>query len=210
MKDVTGRIDAFLDEVKSYAERIDSEVADRENDFRSMCIWNIYNRAMVTKEIISFYKSSWSRIEVPLELESELNERIMIITKNLYADTVSSIEKAVKDCTSVYKESKLREKSLEGNKNYLYLRNIINASADLGYITYETYRDWEELLIMRNLVTHNNCVSDRKGVFELDDISIIMRPNRMMKGPPETFVCMTSRITSLFVEWLVTMDRLFK
>lgn len=203
-------IDALLDEVKSYAEIIDSEVADRENDFRSMCIWNIHNRVMITKEIVGFYRSSWSRIEVPLELEPELNERIMIVTKDLYVDAVSSIEKAVKDCTGAYKESGLREKSLEGNKNYLYLRNIINASADLGYISYETYRDWEELLIMRNLVTHNNCVSDRKGIFELDGITIVMRPNRMMKGPPETFVSMTSRITALFVEWLKTMDRLFK
>lgn len=210
MKDISGEIDSLLDKVESYAERVDSEIADRENDFRSMCIWNIYNRITVTREIVSFYTGSWSRMDVPLNLEPELSERIMIVTKDMFVDTVSSIEKAVKDCAETYKQSGLKEKSLEGNKNYLYLRNIINASADLGYIPYETYRDWEELLIMRNLVTHNNSVSDRKGVFELGNISIIMRPNRMMKGPPETFVAMTSRITELFVDWLSTVNGLFQ
>ena len=48
---VTKDLDDFLVKVKGYAEFVDNEIADRENDFRSMCFWNIYNRAVMTKEI---------------------------------------------------------------------------------------------------------------------------------------------------------------
>ena len=198
----------LISEVEVYARRVDSEIADRENDFRSMCFWNIHNRAVVTQEILEFYARSWEGMEVPDGLTGEMTERIVTVTKDMFVDTVSSIEKASKDCVNVYRESGLKEKSMEG-RNYLYLRNIIAASADLGYITEDSLGEWEDVLTMRNLVTHNNSVADRSKVYETDGIRISLRPGRMMKGPPDTFVVLTKKVTGMFYEWLSTVDGMF-
>ena len=208
MISVSEDLDRFLAKVKGYAEYVDNEIADRENDFRSMCFWNIYNRAVMTKEIVMFYTRTWEKIDVPIDLGPEITERIVTVTKDLFVDTVSSIEKASKDCVNAYKLSGLRDRSMIG-KSYLYLRNIISSSVELGYTTEDDGKEWDNILLMRNLVTHNNSVADRSMVFEVNGLRISMRPNRMMKGPSNTFVVLTDRVTDLFNEWLTTVDGVF-
>ena len=208
MISVSEDLDRFLAKVKGYAEYVDNEIADRENDFRSMCFWNIYNRAVMTKEIVTFYTRTWEKIDVPIDLGPEITERIVTVTKDLFVDTVSSIEKASKDCVNAYKLSGLRDRSMIG-KSYLYLRNIISSSVELGYTTEDDGKEWDNILLMRNLVTHNNSVADRSMVFEVNGLRISMRPNRMMKGPSNTFVVLTDRVTELFNEWLTTVDGVF-
>ena len=202
---VTKDLDDFLVKVKGYAEFVDNEIADRENDFRSMCFWNIYNRAVMTKEIVTFYTKAWENMDVPIDLGPEITERIVTVTRDMFVDTVSSIEKASKDCVNAYKLSGLKERSMVG-KSYLYLRTIISSSVDMGYTTESQGQEWDDILLMRNLVTHNNSVADRSKVFEVEGLKISMRPNRMMKGPSNTFVVLTDRVTELFKEWLRTID----
>ncbi|MBP3385769.1 MAG: hypothetical protein J6K69_02815 [Candidatus Methanomethylophilaceae archaeon] len=208
MDAVLEELNVFLAKAKVYAEKIDSEIADRENDFRSMCFWNVYNRAVLTKEVVTFYNTTWKSMDIPVDLGPEFTERIVTVTRDMFVDTVSSIEKAAKDSVKAYKRSMLREKSMEG-RNYLYLRNIIAASAEMSYISKEDFQEWEDILVMRNLVTHNNSVADRSKVFEINGLKLSMRPNRMMKGPPVTFVKLTSRVLDLFFEWLMTIDEAF-
>ena len=208
MDAVLEELNVFLAKAKVYAEKIDSEIADRENDFRSMCFWNVYNRAVLTKEVVTFYNTTWTSMDIPVDLGPEFTERIVTVTRDMFVDTVSSIEKAAKDSVKAYKRSMLREKSMEG-RNYLYLRNIIAASAEMSYISKEDFQEWEDILVMRNLVTHNNSVADRSKVFEINGLKLSMRPNRMMKGPPVTFVKLTSRVLDLFFEWLMTIDEAF-
>ena len=109
---------------------------------------------------------------------------------------------------NAYKLSGLRDRSMIG-KSYLYLRNIISSSVELGYTTEDDGKEWDNILLMRNLVTHNNSVADRSMVFEVNGLRISMRPNRMMKGPSNTFVVLTDRVTDLFNEWLTTVDGVF-
>ncbi|MBQ7405523.1 MAG: hypothetical protein IJV90_03805 [Candidatus Methanomethylophilaceae archaeon] len=208
MDAVLEELNVFLAKAKVYAEKIDSEIADRENDFRSMCFWNVYNRAVLTKEVVTFYNTTWKSMDIPVDLGPEFTERIVTVTRDMFVDTVSSIEKAAKDSVKAYKRSMLREKSMEG-RNYLYLRNIIAASVEMSYISKEDFQEWEDILVMRNLVTHNNSVADRSKVFEINGLKLSMRPNRMMKGPPVTFVKLTSRVLDLFFEWLMTIDEAF-
>jgi len=63
---------------------------------------------------------------------------------------------------------------------------------------------------MRNLVIHNNSEADRSGIYELDDLKISMRPNRMMKGPTTTFVKLSEKATELFYQWLRKVDEVYK
>ena len=205
---VTKDLDDFLVKVKGYAEFVDNEIADRENDFRSMCFWNIYNRAVMTKEIVTFYTKAWENMDVPIDLGPEITERIVTVTRDMFVDTVSSIEKASKDCVNAYTLSGLKERSMVG-KSYLYLRTIISSSVDMGYTTESQGQEWDDILLMRNLVTHNNSVADRSKVFEVEGLKISMRPNRMMKGPSNTFVVLTDRVAELFKEWLTTIDGVF-
>ncbi len=200
-------ISKLLEESGIYAEGVTKDLCTKPNDFRSMCFWNIHNRIKITEEILGFYNSSWSlnRVEVSEEKEGEMLERIVTITRDMFVDVVSSIEKSSKDAVEFYSKSNLKEAALE-NRNYLYLRNIIEASWHNSLISENTFNEWEGILVMRNLVAHNNSMSDRAQKYEVGGIAISMRPGRMMKGPLDTFVVLTQRILSLYFDWIYIMD----
>ena len=205
---VTEELNTFIDGVSAMIKDVEAYFANRQNDFRSMCFYNIYNRAVLTREIVTLLERSVRPFQED-DKEAQETERVMIVTRGLFTDVMSSIEKAAKDCIPAYWMNDIKEKALENN-SYLYLRYIIYASAEKGLVSKEQLKDWDSVFLMRNLVIHNNSVSDRSMIFELDDLKISMRPDRMMKGPSTTFVILSEKAIELFYEWLKKVDEAYK
>ena len=208
MNSVTEELGVFLDGVDSMIKDVETHIANRQNDFRSMCFYNIYNRAILTREIVVLLERS-VRPFLEGSDETQETERIMIVTRGLFTDVMSSIEKTAKDCIPAYWMNDIKERALKDN-SYLYLRYIIYASAEKGLVSKEQLKEWDAVLLMRNLVMHNNSESDRSEIFELDDLKISMRPNRMMKGPTTTFVKLSEKSVELFYEWLKAVNEAYK
>ena len=203
-------LNLLSDACRQYATAVARDISDRENDPRSMSLWNIHNRMRISEEIMTFYERQWSSDDFPEvdeENEGELVERVMVVTRDLYVDVVSAIEKAVKDSVGIYKTTGLKEDALKMS-SHLYLRNIMVCSLKKGFIDKKTFDEWDDLLIMRNLAAHNNSISDRNKRCEIAGIVVSMRAGRMMKGPLNTYIALTQRILELFYEWLVRVDSL--
>ena len=200
------------DVCRQYAESVSRDIADRENDPRSMCFWNIHNRMRISEEIMTFYERQWGSDDFPEvdeETEAELVERVMVVTRDLFVDVVSAIEKAVKDSVGIYKDSGLKEDALR-KTSHLYLRNIMDSAVRKKVINMKTFNEWDDILVIRNLAAHNNSISDRNKKYAVGDIAISMRAGRMMKGPLNTFLVLTGRIIELFYDWLRCVDSKFR
>ncbi len=208
MNSVTEELGIFIDGVGSMITDVENHMATRQNDFRSMCFYNIHNRGVLTREIVTLLDKSVRPFQEE-DIESQETERIIVVTRGLFTDTMSSIEKAAKDCLPAYWMNDIKDKAMEKN-TYLYLRNIISASAEKGLVSKEEHRDWELLFLMRNLVLHNNSVADRSMIFEMDDLKISMRPDRMMKGPTVTFVKLSEKAVELFYNWLKAVNEVYR
>ena len=199
------------DTCEQYAVSAERDISDRQNDPRTMSLWNIRNRVRMSAEILTFYERYWnsgSFPEVGEDLEGELVERIMTVTRDLFVDVVSAVEKAVKDCVKIYSASGLKEDALKMG-SHLYLRNIIECSYRRGLIGKDTFGVWDDILTVRNLAAHNNSVSDRNRRCTIGGVTISMRAGRMMKGPLNTFISLTATAVDLFYDWLVMMDSRF-
>lgn len=200
-------VHTLLDVARIYAEEVSRDIADRQNDPRSMCFWNIHNRIKLTEEVLLFYEGVWGSEKFPDvedSEEGELVERVVTVTKDLFVDIVSMIEKAAKDTVGIYSKTGIKERIL-AVQSHLYLRSIIETSRDMGFTEDSSFAEWDDLLVVRNLVAHNNSISDRSKRYDIGDITISMRPGRMMKGPINTFVVLTDRIITLFYRWMNTM-----
>ena len=208
MNSVNEELGIFIDGLGSMITDVENHIATRQNDFRSMCFYNIHNRGVLTRELVTLLEKSVRPFQED-DLEIQETERVIIVTRGLFTDTMSSIEKAAKDCLPAYWMNDIKEKALEKN-TYLYLRNIISASAEKGLITKEQHANWESLFLMRNLVLHNNSVADRSMIYQVDDLKISMRPDRMMKGPTVTFVKLSEKAVELFYNWLKAVDEVYR
>ena len=189
---------------KDDAEYMNSNISRTEGDPRGTCFWYMYNRIKITEEIISVYDKRWSP-EIISRLDdssiSEIHDRIVTVTRGMFVDIVSAIEKGTKDCLKMYPTSGIKESTLKKG-NHLYLRNIMLSSCEIGVITKDELDRWDEILLIRNLAVHENSVSDRTMVLSISDIEISMRAGRMMKGPLDTYVVLTEVALSLFNDWL--------
>lgn len=189
-------------------EDVENHFANRQNDFRSMCFYNIYNRGILTREIVTLLEKSVRPFQEE-DNQAQENERVVIVTRGLFTDTMSSIEKAAKDCIPAYWMNDIKEEAMKDN-SYLYLRYIIYASAKKGLVSEKELKEWDLVFLMRNLVMHNNSVSDRSMIFEMGDLKISMRPDRMMKGPANTFVILSEKAVELFYNWLKAVNEAYR
>ncbi len=208
MNSVIEELGIFIDGLGSMITDVENHIANRQNDFRSMCFYNIHNRGVLTMEIVTLLEKSVRPFREG-NTEDQETERVMIVTRGLFTDTMSSIEKAAKDCISAYWMNDIKDKALENN-SYLYLRYIIYASAEKGLVSPRQLKEWEAVFLMRNLVMHNNSEGDRSMVFELEDLKISIRPDRMMKGPTITFVKLSEKAVELFYDWLKAVNEEYK
>ena len=188
--------ETLLDATKVYAESV-SDLADGKRDPLPMSLWNIHNRVRMSAEILSFY----SGFRTTPETEGELTERMVVVTKDLFVDVVSAIEKASKDAVRLCSDSGIAGRVGRDTRR-INLRSIIDASKESGLLSEGDVGEWNDILLIRNLAVHNNAMADRPAVCRVGNISISLRPGRMMKGPQETYVVLTSRATALFHTWL--------
>ncbi|WII07386.1 hypothetical protein PED39_07285 [Methanomassiliicoccales archaeon LGM-RCC1] len=208
MNTVTEELNTFIDGVGSMIEDVENHFVNRQNDFRSMCFYNIYNRGILTREIVTLLERSVRPFQEE-DNQAQENERVVIVTRGLFTDTMSSIEKAAKDCIPAYWMNDIKEEAMKDN-SYLYLRYIIYASAKKGLVSEKELKEWDLVFLMRNLVMHNNSVSDRSMIFEMGDLKISMRPDRMMKGPANTFVILSEKAVELFYNWLKAVNEAYR
>ncbi|MDI9378334.1 MAG: hypothetical protein ACOX10_01435 [Candidatus Methanomethylophilaceae archaeon] len=186
----------LMDATKVYAE----SAADLENGNRDplpMSLWNIHNRVRMAVEMLSYY----SGFRTTPETEGELTERTVVVTKDLFIDVVSAIEKASKDAVRLCPDSDVARKVGRDTRR-INLRSILDASKESALLSEGDVGEWNDILLIRNLAVHNNAMADRPAVCRVGNISVSLRPGRMMKGPQETYVILTSRAVTLFYTWL--------
>lgn len=192
---------------RQYAETVDAEIAKTETDPRKGVFWNIHNRVKITEEILTFYGKVFGETE--LEPENENSERVLIVTKDMFTDVISIIEKSTKDMLRLYPKFGLKEATLKKG-SHLYLRNIFESARDAGLMSDEDFEEWESIQVIRNLAMHNNCVADRTGKIEVDGITVTMRVGRMMKGPIDTFAVLTHHAVALYYALLMALEKSVK
>ena len=208
---VTEDLVLLLKKCSECALDVERNIAEPGKDLRTMCFWNIHNRVMLTEELMYLSGRLWEPPQfrdLDSEESSEITERIVMVTKDMFIDVVSSVEKTMKDSLKFHTQSGLKEVALR-NTSHLYMRNILVGAVEKGLMDKKTFEEWDLIMTIRNLAAHNNSIADRQGRFEIGGIELSMRPGRMMKGPLNTYVVLTERLVSLFYDWLSMLKRNF-
>lgn len=199
-------IDHLIDLNRIYAQMAGEERLSREKTGFTQSLWGIHNRLIVTQEILGFYNSAWNSERISHltleedQLNNELMDRLLTVTKNLFVDVMSIVERGAKGLLIDHPDSSLMQEAKQGRR-FLYLRDIMNVSMQNELISKAAFQEWEDLLSIRNLVVHNNSIADRSCRMTVGDLRISMRPDRIMKGPLKTFVVLSERALTLYYHW---------
>ena len=81
------------DACRQYAESVSRDIADKKNDPRSMCFWNIHNRMRISEEIMTFYERQWGSDDFPEvdeDTEAELVEKLCV-SRNTVREAIKTL-----------------------------------------------------------------------------------------------------------------------
>ncbi|WP_143519500.1 hypothetical protein [Pseudomonas syringae] len=149
----------LIDGLRLQAERLNNELTvdfSITTDRMPIAGLNMaYCKLVQVLELISFYKDAFPRVargkfEDHLQDHSENSQRIIDLYNSCFVSIMSVFEhcakKAVKSTPEIYGKT----------SSTLYLREIVQRSRKLGWITKVDEDAWLLLIELRNIIVHNN------------------------------------------------------
>lgn len=160
----------------------------------------VYNMAVMCLELLHYYHQLWSKLPAtavadPEQTRHENGERVMLITKTLFIQSMSGVEFSAKDGLTRFPG---RLPPLTGR---IYLRRIIEASATSGYIAPADVDLWVGAVEVRNTLVHNNGIAETSASYAFPGATLTLQVGKMVQGKLDTFTALTHWATDAFARW---------
>ena len=183
----------------------------------------VSNHVLLSLEILKWYYSLWDKgvravsleqlkegvLKVeprPVdEIKQENAKRVIEVLKSLYLLSMSSIEYSAKQAIQT-RPAHCLSQSLRQRRR-LYLSDIVQKSEHLGLIDDSALNEWKHLIFLRNVVVHNNGISDRDTDIQIEGMELLARNGQMVQGKLDTFAVLTRATIRLFRDWGIAILR---
>ena len=130
------------------------------------------------------------------------------IAKQTYISILSTIEYAMNKIIEKYPRSKLYHKVMKCRKNNGHsFRKLVCLSAELGLLSRTLKRDFENIIDIRNLLVHNNSISDRTCIKMIGDISIEMKKGEPISIKPTELLQIILTVVEIFHRWNIELAK---
>lgn len=196
---------ADVNDISIKCARWKSEFEASGTDELSGCFGLLHNASRLTMETMAAYNQlfrlpfSASSQEELKKLQDDNVERIMMITKWNFVNSISYIEFSIKEHSKhlaaffdIYAKSKR-----------VYLRDLLKRGLNLNppLLSIKDFKEWECLLEVRNTVVHNSGISDEDKDCSAGGIALKFRKNVMVTGHVGDFIKFTQAACELFSAW---------
>lgn len=84
----------------------------------------------------------------------------------------------------------------------LPLSDIVNITQGLGLIASIEKDDWEAILTVRNIVVHNNGISDIDANYQVGPVRVELKKNQMTRGRMDFFPELTRQAMLRYNSWV--------
>jgi len=122
------------------------------------------NTSTLVLELLDSYKTKWTNVNFPGYTQEQIDstkkengERIAVIERMSYIQTISEIEFCAKLMVNTQQNKSLQKikknlnEQAKKQKNFrIYLRNIMNESQKINLISKDTFDKWHNLIVLRN------------------------------------------------------------
>lgn len=199
-------------EIKNKSEKYGLDMEKRlkapPNDPRCTCFIIIYNKSVLTLELLEYYYNIWknkfSGLKDNLEkIRKENAERCIEQTKMFFIGVLSAMEFFAKQSVKLYSTTPIGQaiNQLEGKKR-IYLSIIIMESYKLGLISNDEKYKWERIIWLRNLLIHNNGIAETDDVYTIDRVTFRLHKGIMIKGDLFSFTNLVESAVELYNAWI--------
>ena len=218
MKALLDQTDMIRKKCQQYGQELKAELKEElsSDDPRTACFTMIHNKSVQSLELLSHYFNVWSKKisgsqDKIDDIRNENAERCMELTKMLFIGVMSSIEFCAKGSVRFYSTSRINnnlDSYLKKKKRkFLYLINIIKESFNCELISKKEKEYWKYLIWIRNLMVHNNGVAHTTENYKINDLTINLEMEKMVRGNLDLFLKLTDYSVELYNSWIKSLGK---
>ena len=209
MEQLLNKVAELREKTEQYKNEIIQllSISPSDLDPRRNCFSMIFNNLTLTLELLYYYHSIWSNPPIKVKPEEmawrkqEKAERCLTILKWLYIGTLSSIEYNVKESVKLYGEKSPANDLIKTN-NRIYLGTIIKNSLKNKLINDDGFKDWDNLIFIRNCIVHNDAISDCEKSFNIGGVNVVTHEDEMMQGELNFFAVLAEVSIDRYFTWV--------
>lgn len=206
MKEILNLTQGIRKKSHDIGEEITNEMGIKSHEIPASVFPMIFNDSTVLLELLSHYFDAWekatsTRCSSVEEAKKENSERVILTQKMVFIQILSSVEFSFKAYVRQY------PKKLSQFKGRVYLRKIMEESKEQGIISDSDFSLWEGVIELRNVLVHNNGISEKTGTYVYPECKIEFNDNKMIQRNLKLFPFLTDWLLDASREWLIEMDR---
>jgi len=210
------KVTELHEKVRQYGDEISQllGISPDVSDPRSGCFGMIFNHLTLTLELLHYYYSIWGRLRVKVSpekregLRQENAERCITILSWLFIACLSSIEYSAKSCLASYAVgSPVKKLAKVKVGQRVYISSIVNNSKAHNLIDDDEYDDWQNLILVRNCLVHNNAVSDTDKILDIGGTRLVASAGKMFQGKLDCYAVLTEVAIERYFSWVKTILR---
>jgi hypothetical protein len=161
-----------------------------------------FNHATQAVELLSHYDAAWAKAQTTAagsieEARAQNGERVVMLGKSLFVFALSSMEFSAKAAAKGH--PKLLK--LDFSK-HIYLSTVMSKSLGAGLIDKAAKDQWDHVIWLRNVIIHNNGVSEQPSSITLSNgLKLDQLAGQMMQGNLLTFPRATRWAIGAYFSW---------
>jgi len=180
------------------------------NKQKLLPFFDIHHNFQLTVELLDGYYKEWKLNKAMLE-ENQVElaikqncDRVLMITKWSFVASVSLVEFVIKKLITNTNGNRTKDwkEKIQTNKE-IHLSQILTSQKDKDQLNVPEFHDWETILHVRNIMTHNNAIAYYTQTLKINGFEIKMIEGKILQGQINFFVTMTDKLIELFRKWLL-------
>jgi len=183
-----------------------------DSDQIPLSVFNmIHNNIVIGIELFFYYKRLWVNLKIQPgasqarieQIKDQNGQRIKEVQKMVFISSISSFEYVAKEYHKIH-PTKLGEITRRNGR--IYLRDILKKSADINLIEEEQHKLWNGLLNFRNMIVHNNAISDMAETYEYPNCELAFLEGSMTQGNLLLFPHLLDWMIDAIRDWILNID----
>lgn len=206
MNDLVVLISQLRKKTKDTGNETARKIDIQEHEIPTGVFAMIYNKLTLGHELLNLYYNIWAQTtqtkSLTINSNVENKERVLTIQKMIFIESLSSIEFCSKEYV-INNPQKLGEFT-----NRIYLGKIMERSRDVGIISSAEFLKWEGIIELRNVLVHNNGISEKDATYDYPNCQIAFRKGKMTQGNLKLFLNLIDWSIVAFSSWIIEIDKI--
>ncbi len=191
-----------------YRQKTATMLKCQQHELPAKLFGMIFNMLTLGLELLSYYNTIWSKksqtnctsVE---EAKKQNAERVIMIQKMIFLNTLSSIEFCFKEYIEKFPPKIGERKNQHGRA---YLLNIVKESEKNHIINYATFTGWRGMIYLRNNLVHNNGVAEKTESYTYPNCTLSLESGKMTIGDLKLFPHLIDWLLDSSYEWILKMN----